>query len=86
MKIDNIKLITYFTRNNETERTERQFNNMNELKEYVKQCGGIKSFKWEDEESKCQYFITGEYNNQECYYEYKYGKYQWIDANGYVLR
>lgn len=88
MKIENIKLITYLYKREtrETFNTEREFKNLNQLKKYIKECGGINSFKWNDEESQCQYFIKGEYKGEECYYEHKFGKYDWFDCNGYVLR
>lgn len=87
MKIENIKLITYLYKREtrETFNTEREFKNLNQLKKYVKECGGLSQFKWNDKESQCQYFIKGEYNGEECYYEHKFGKYQWIDSNGYII-
>lgn len=87
MKIENIKLVTYFQRKYEqAQRHEQGFENLNQLKQYIKNCGGIKSFKWDEEDSKCMYFIVGEYEGNECYYEYKFGKYSWYDCNGYELR
>ena len=87
-KIKNIKLVTYLSRKGqETLMNEIEFKSLNQLKKYVKECGGIKSFKWRDEQSECQYFIVGECEQcSECYYEYKYGKYQWLDCNGYAIR
>lgn len=80
----NIKLVTFMQRNGEEiRRTEKSFKSLKELKQYIKDCGGIKSFKWNDTESQCMYFITGECEKcNECYYEYKYGKYNWYDCNG----
>ena len=86
MKVKNIKLVTYFQKiGEETTRTERSFKTIKELKQYIKDCGGIKSFKWKDEESQCIYIIMGEYDGNEAYYEYKYGKYSWYDCNGYKI-
>lgn len=84
----NIKLVTLMQRKGEEViRTEKSFKSLNELKQYIKNCGGIKSFKWNDTESQCVYFITGECEEcNECYYEYKYGKYNWYDCNGYKIR
>lgn len=84
----NIKLITYLKKQNQdTIKTEKTFKNLNQLKKYVKECGGIKNFKWKDKESSCIYFITGECDQcNECYYEYKYGKYRWFDCNGDVVK
>ena len=88
MKIENIKLITYlYTKEtNKVFRVERDFKNLNQLKQFIKDCGGIKSFKWDEEYSKGMYCITGEYKGEECYYEHKFGKYRWLDCNGYELR
>ena len=86
MKVENIRLVTYLQKQGEEMiKNEISFKSLNELKQYVKDCGGIKSFKWKDKESQCIYFITGEYNDNEAYYEYKYGKYQWFDCNGYAI-
>lgn len=86
MKVENIKLVTYLQRQGEEMiKNEISFKSLSELKQYIKDCGGIKNFKWNDKESQCIYFITGEYNGNEAYYEYKYGKYQWFDCNGYAI-
>ena len=87
MKIENIKLITYLYKKEtrETFNHEMDFKNLSQLKKYVKECGGINCFKWNDKESQCKYFIKGEYNVKECYYEHRHGKYQWIDSNGYII-
>lgn len=87
MKMRNIKLVTILSKENEdTSRFERQFESLSQLKKYIKECGGIKNFKWKDEKSQCVYFITGECDKcSECYYELRYGKYQWFDCNGYCL-
>lgn len=84
----NIKLITIlYRKGQETLMHEMEFKNLNQLKKYIKECGGIKSFKWKDEQSECLYLIKGECEQcKECYYEYKYGKYRWFDCNGYVVK
>ena len=47
MKIENIKLITYLYKKEtrETFNHEMDFKNLSQLKKYVKECGGINSFK-----------------------------------------
>lgn len=91
-QIKNIKLVTLMNFKGQygVQRNETSFENLNQLKNYIKSCGGIKSFKWNDPDSECKYFIVGEYEKnygtEECYYEYKYGKYQWFDCNGYLLK
>ena len=85
--MNNIKLITFMQKRNENiVRHELSFRNMSELKKYVKSCGGIKSFKWNEEDSKCNYVIMATYKGAECYYEHKYGKYMWVDCNSYEIK
>ena len=86
-----VKLTSYlFKENEQTQVFEQTFKTLKELKEYIKNCGGVKAFNFSGYDDftgkyyKSIYFITKKINDKIYYYEYKFGKYRWVDDNGYI--
>lgn len=85
------KLTSYlFKEGEETQIFENVFKTLKELKQYIKDCGGIKAFKFKGYDDfsgkhyKSIYFITKKINDKIYYYEFKFGKYHWVDENGHI--